>query len=367
MRILMTTDTVGGVWTFTQELASGLLEQGCAIALFSVGRVPSSEQQAWSSAMKVGWGRRFCYRSVETPLEWMQDNEHAFVEAAPLLRSLAEEFLPDILHSSQFCFGALPGPLPRVITAHSDVLSWAAACRGGELEESPWLTRYRKLVSAGLGRADAVVAPTQWMLTALGSHFDLPARQLVVANGRRVAPAVPRQRKLQAVTAGRLWDEAKSVATLYDVDSCVPILIAGATACEQASAAPVVGAATFVGALSQDALLALFQESAIYVCASRYEPFGLAPLEAALCGCAVLANDIPSLREVWGDGATYYSGAEALSQNLLALGSNRELLARRQAASLARALTYTREAMASAYLATFQEVVANKRDLSHVA
>ena len=33
MRILMTTDTVGGVWTFTQELAGGLLEQGCAVAL----------------------------------------------------------------------------------------------------------------------------------------------------------------------------------------------------------------------------------------------------------------------------------------------------------------------------------------------
>ena len=33
MRLLMTSDTVGGVWRFTQELTSGLLEAGDAVAL----------------------------------------------------------------------------------------------------------------------------------------------------------------------------------------------------------------------------------------------------------------------------------------------------------------------------------------------
>jgi len=37
-----------------------------------------------------------------------------------------------------------------------------------------------------------------------------------------------------------------------------------------------------------------------------YEPFGLAPLEAALSRCAIVANDIPSLREVWGSAAMYF-------------------------------------------------------------
>ena len=47
MRILMTTDTVGGVWSFTKELSRGLLENGCEVALVSLGRMPT---HAMSSA-----------------------------------------------------------------------------------------------------------------------------------------------------------------------------------------------------------------------------------------------------------------------------------------------------------------------------
>ena len=42
----------------------------------------------------------------------------------------------------------------------------------------------------------------------------------------------------------------------------------------------------------------LLAHAAIYIATSKYEPFGLAPLEAALSGCALVANDIPSLAEV---------------------------------------------------------------------
>ena len=53
MRILMTTDTVGGVWTFTAELARQLLSRGHAVALASFGREPSEEQQAWQRFFDV--------------------------------------------------------------------------------------------------------------------------------------------------------------------------------------------------------------------------------------------------------------------------------------------------------------------------
>ena len=71
--------------------------------------------------------------------------------------------------------------------------------------------------------------------------------------------------------------------------------------------------------LSEDAVFAAFRSSSIYVAASRYEPFGLAALEAALCGCAIVARDIPSLREVWGEAAVYFRDAEGLERLLGAL------------------------------------------------
>jgi glycosyltransferase involved in cell wall biosynthesis len=367
MRILMTTDVIGGVWTFTQELATGLLERGCAVALVSLGRLPSTQQQHWADAMVRSWDGCFCFRSTETPLEWMQGNDRAYSEAAPLLLRLAEQFEADLLHCNQFCFGALPVSTPKVVTAHSDVLSWAESCRNVPLEESSWLRQYRYLVREGLDQADAVIAPTCWMMNALSRNFRLPREQQIIANGRTIALLPQTPRKLQAVTAGRLWDEAKNIGMFSHVDSPMPLIIAGDDCCEQETAPADLKHAEFLGALSQEALLSCFAESAIYICSSIYEPFGLAPLEAALCGCAVLAHDIPSLREVWDDGAIYFSDADSLSQALQALHADTQLLARAQIRSFLQARRYSRAAMISAYHSRFEAVLARNGDLAHVA
>ena len=44
----------------------------------------------------------------------------------------------------------------------------------------------------------------------------------------------------------------------------------------------------------------------MYAATARYEPFGMEVLEAALSRCAIIANDIPSFREIWGDDAIYF-------------------------------------------------------------
>ena len=68
MRVLMTTDTVGGVWTFTQELSLGLLNKGCAVALVSLGRKPAPAQAAWAQQQVVRWGSRFRYEPLDAAL-----------------------------------------------------------------------------------------------------------------------------------------------------------------------------------------------------------------------------------------------------------------------------------------------------------
>jgi glycogen(starch) synthase len=175
--------------------------------------------------MERSWGARFHFRGTDTPLEWMQGNDRAYSEAAPLLLRLADEFDAELLHCNQFCFGALPVSIPRVVTAHSDVLSWAGSCRKSPLEESAWLRQYRSLVRDGLEQADTVIAPTRWMLDALSQNFRLPQQQLVIANGRTIGVPAQTARKLQAVTAGRLWDEAKNIGLLsYGSFAYAPVI-----------------------------------------------------------------------------------------------------------------------------------------------
>ena len=83
----------------------------------------------------------------------------------------------------------------------------------------------------------------------------------------------------------------------------------------------------FTGELSQAQIAELLSQASVYIGTSCYEPFGLAPLEAALSGCALLLNDIPSFRELWGDAALYfkYNDATDLGQKLFYLKENPEI------------------------------------------
>lgn len=369
MRVLMTTDTVGGVWTFTKELANGLLNSGCSVALVSLGRLPSPHQLAWADAQAELWGSRFYYVPLDTPLEWMTENTRAFSDASPRLLNIAQQFDADLIVSSQYCFGALQFDIPCIVIAHSDVLSWAKACRPNGLDQSEWLDTYRTLVQEGLDGADAVVAPTRWMLDALARNWELPSVRHVIANGRTLPEDVAQEtRKMQAVTAGRLWDEAKNTAMLQKIDSPIPLLVAGDTEYEGARMTEDDADIRLLGALGENELLKLFGESAIYICTSRYEPFGLAPLEAALCGCVVLANDIPSLREVWQDAALFFSGPESLSSWLWRLSDHPWLLHEARQITEVRAREFTAERMTRSYLDLFRSML-NQSSLvaSHVA
>ncbi len=393
MRVLLTTDTVGGVWTFTKELSQGLLVEGHSVALVSLGGMPDADQRSWADRTIARAPDRFEYHPTLSPLEWMQDNVDAFRHSASLLERLARSFHADLIHSSQFCFGALATALPILITAHSDVLSWAEACQPGALADSPWLMRYKSLVQTGLTAADAVAAPTQGMLAALLGNFQVPSPSFVVSNGRTLDevstpersasgsafetwvpgkptchPVEPKgasfpsgRRRLQAVTAGRLWDEAKNLALLTQLTSPIPMLVAG-----EAPPGPVLPNLTFTGHLPERSLLERFSESAIYLCPSRYEPFGLAPLEAALCGCAVLANDLPTLREVWKEAALYFTDAPGLERLLVRLASDPDELAALQHRSRERAMHFTRSRMTAAYLERYRELLQSEES-AHAA
>ena len=63
----------------------------------------------------------------------------------------------------------------------------------------------------------------------------------------------------------------------------------------------------FLGRVSDDELIRLYQTASCFIFPSIYEGFGLPPLEAMACGCPVLVSDIPVEREVCGDAALYFN------------------------------------------------------------
>lgn len=114
-------------------------------------------------------------------------------------------------------------------------------------------------------------------------------------------------------------------------------------------------------------MLDLLQRSAIYLCLSIYEPFGLAALEAGRCGCAVIARGIPSLREVWGEGALFFKDADSLSVLLEDLARHPQKLEDARRRSYERARSFSRDRMVEEYLCLFERVQSKSARVEHVA
>ncbi len=53
-----------------------------------------------------------------------------------------------------------------------------------------------------------------------------------------------------------------------------------------------------------------YAAATVFASMARYEPFGLAVLEAAQAGMRLVLSDIPTFRELW-DGAAIFVGDEA--------------------------------------------------------
>lgn len=305
MHVLVTTDTIGGVWSYTRELVQGLLQRGHEVTLVSLGRLLSEGQASWVRASHLN------FYPTDFPLEWMPNSETGVTESSRYVTQLISTCKPDVLHTNQFCYGAMPCDIPKVLVAHSDVVSWWHSVHACEPPASHWATWYRSLVVKALATADLTVTPSQWMLDALTCYYDRPQRAKVIYNGRSRTLFDPAGRKAaRALSVGRVWDEGKQVSILLARDHSTPITIAGNTdhpAGTKTAPLPNNSAnVTLCGEKDEEGLRRLFSESSTYVATSRYEPFGLAPLEAALSRCALVMNDIPVFLEIWGDAAIYF-------------------------------------------------------------
>ena len=307
MHVLITVDTVGGVWTYARELVTQLSRRGVSITLVSFGEIPTPAQTEWIEALSD-----VSFHPTAFRLEWMQDAQPDLEQSAELLKEIISEAKPDLLHFSQFYYGALDCDLPRIVVAHSDVVSWWVAVHGKEPPDNDWIREYRQNVERGWRAADLVIAPTAWMLSQGSRHYGQPRRQAVVYNGRDPKLFLSNEAKQgRAISVGRLWDAGKQPTLLLRNDLPLETILVGTEQSPVGAVASAQSAGNFpnlrmLGPQTEAQLRQLFARASFYIVTSRYEPFGLAPLEAALSRCAIIANDLPSLREIWADAAIYF-------------------------------------------------------------
>lgn len=332
MHVLVTADSLSGSWTYARELVTGLVTRGVRVTLVSFGEIPMPEQTSWMDHL-----HGLDYRPTAFRLEWMQEAEEDLAESSAFLAALVRELRPNILHLNQFCYGNLPVDVPRVVMAHGDLITWKNAVHDRARRPDRSLTWYRKTVADGLAAADAVVAPSAWMLERISVAYGRPRRAEVIYPGRNPIFFNPYVSKDDCVLAvGRLVDASKQVFLLTQQPYSVPVCIVGAEHTVPVPRIPIradvkvdieQNSVAIRGPQTEAQLRALYSKAAIYAATARYEPLGMAALEAAFSRCAIVANDIPTFREIWGDAALYFrtNDGASLADKIRLLNNDRPM------------------------------------------
>jgi glycosyltransferase involved in cell wall biosynthesis len=214
-----------------------------------------------------------------------------------------------IFHSPWIDGALLRSPCPMVVTLHD----LSPLKRRSEYLRSGMRFRLRYLA---VQRAMRVIVPTHTVAEDAVEHLSLDPDRVRVIGEAAAASMYARTPEEVASARDRydlpadylLWvgglqhpDPRKRVAALAGARRDLPLVLVGATR-PWAHELPDV---TLTGQVPDDDLAAIYSGARALIFPSDDEGFGLPTVEALACGTPVVACDVPALREVLADRATF--------------------------------------------------------------
>lgn len=330
-------DKPAGVGVYIEEICSRLVKLEPDVVVFTG---TPEVRRPWFDASQVRpLGRRLVpVRGLEGARRRARRLRWLATGAASELRAEGVDVLFSPVQE-----GLLAGDVPSVVVMHD-----LTALKFPEAYGRLTVAQTRWLVPRMLARAAAVIAVSQNTRRDLLETFDLdPSRVEVIGEGFERTVFRPRDAAeiaaagakhgvkgrylLYAGTFSRhknLGLVARALAALGPGHADVSLVLVGRKDAgafgEFQALVTELGLSSRVitpGYVSRDELAALMSGAAAFVYPSRYEGFGLAPLEAMACGAPVVASNVASLPEVVGAGGVLVDEAspEAWAKSLQAV------------------------------------------------
>jgi len=215
----------------------------------------------------------------------------------------------DVFHAPWMEGAPLRPASPTVVTIHD----LHHLKRRGEAMRSGMRYKLRRLA---IERATRVIVPTEAVAADAVEHLRLPWERLAVIPEAAATTLTMRPPDVVARTRRRynlpdeylLWvggmehpEPRKRVADLASAPRNLPLVLVGSTS-RWAEELPGV---TLTGHVPDEDLAAIYTGARALVFPSDDEGFGLPAVEALACGTPVVACDVPALREVLADRATF--------------------------------------------------------------
>lgn len=287
----------------------------------------------------------------------------------------------DLFHAPAYVASAFTA-VPAVLSLYDlDALEHPELCRG----DNRW--HYRFAIPAGARKASRVIVPSATTRREVARHLpEVYRRTVVVPLGveRHYAHADPADAEVQA--RYRLPDEyllwvgnvepkknvevlIKALHVLKSRGERVPHLVLAGdlswgtrAVMQQFLASGLEGHVTFLGAVPDADLPAIYRGAKLFCFPSLTEGFGLPPLEAMAAGVPVIVSDAEALQETSGKAASIVpaNAPEAWADEIRRLLTDEELRQHRIATGRSRAAEYTWQRCAIQTVAIYREIVAER-------
>jgi len=219
----------------------------------------------------------------------------------------------DVFHSPWINGAHLRGATPQVVTVH-DLIPLK---RRSEYLRSGMRFRMRYLA---VQRATRVICPTETVARDVVEHLEIERERIAVIAEAPAPSMRPRGKAEVADALARfglpaeylVWvggmerpDPRKRVAELAAARSELPLVLVGPAREWAHELGQRDSGVLLTGLVTDDDLAAIYSGARALVFPSDDEGFGLPPVEALACGTPVVTCDVPALREVLADRATF--------------------------------------------------------------
>jgi glycosyltransferase involved in cell wall biosynthesis len=245
----------------------------------------------------------------------------------------------------------------------------------------PLLAYWRFARAASAQRASAIIAISHTARCELVHHMRVPYDKVVVVHLgvdrlRFCPPPEGSQKDAYILWVGRSYPR-KNLVRLVEAYASInpqlrvqhPLILVGVDGWDDARLRARVrdlgldSQVRFHGRVSDADLADRYRRAALFVFPSLHEAYGLPLLEALACGTPVLASDIPALREVGADAATYVRPTDRadIARHLEELLADPIRRSRNTAIGLERAERFTWRQTAEATFAAYARYAAGSK------
>lgn len=324
-KLLITTDVTSEVWNYTVNLCetiSNLMK--IEILAVSLGGKPSKQQLEEANRAKLN------VLFTEYPLNMGDEYdkyESNIREVEEYLSKAIKDFSPHIIHLNHYISSSMYDS-PVILTCHQDILNQVKWVENINNPISENIHKYRNIITNAIKNADFIVVTSRFMAENLVNTYKFSGRIKIIYNGINYEPSSLLPDNPSIIIKSRFDSKFGNTVLLNKIIQRIPenikIFFIGEKPFERVSARKI----TYLGNLSGEELKDAYRNASIYLALSKWDTFGFDKIKAAYSNCAIIANNIPVHRELWGDCACLFdrNNENSLIRCINNLAENENLL-----------------------------------------